>query len=238
MFKYGFIMAGGLGKRLRPLTGAIPKPLLPVGDKPIIQFIIDHMKKHGIEHIFVSVNYKREIIKNYLKDGSRYGVRIEYIEEENYTGTAGSLALLPKGFSHDLLVSNGDLITNIDYTEIYEKLKSFDLVVTGIEKKVYIDYGVLNINDGLELTSWTEKPNLNFVINGGIYGVSAKAISFIHKKVEKHAYLDMPSLWDMMKENGMKIGVHIHTGKWHDIGRMEDYIALNENNKEQLTWNQ
>ena len=228
MFKYGFIMAGGLGRRLRPLTGAIPKPLLPVGDKPIIQFIIDHMKKHGIKHIFVSVNYKREVIKNYLKDGSRYGVKIEYVEEEDYTGTAGSLALLPKGFSHDLLVSNGDLITNIDYTEIYEKLKNFDLVITGIEKNVFVDFGVLDINDNSELLSWREKPNLKYIINGGIYGISSKVIDFIHKKVKKHTYLDMPSLWDMMKENGMKIGVHIHNGEWRDIGRIEDYMALNE----------
>lgn len=228
MFKYGFIMAGGLGKRLKPLTDAIPKPLLPVGDKPIIQFIIDHMKKHGIKHIFVSVNYKKEIIKNYLRDGSRYGVKIEYIEEENYTGTAGSLALLPKDFSHDLLVSNGDLITNIDYTDIYEKLKKFDLVITGIEKNVFVDFGVLDINDDLELLSWREKPNLKFVINGGIYGISSKVIDFIHEKVKKNSYLDMPSLWDMMKEKGMKIGVHIHNGKWHDIGRIEDYMALNE----------
>ncbi|MCD6450527.1 MAG: NTP transferase domain-containing protein [Thermotogaceae bacterium] len=228
MFKYGFIMAGGLGRRLRPLTGAIPKPLLPVGDKPIIQFIIDHMKKHGIKHIFVSVNYKREVIKNYLKDGSRYGVKIEYVEEEDYTGTAGSLALLPKGFSHDLLVSNGDLITNIDYTEIYEKLKNFDLVITGIEKNVFVDFGVLDINDNSELLSWREKPNLKYIINGGIYGISSKVIDFIHKKVKKHTYLDMPSLWDMMKEGGMKIGVHIHNGEWRDIGRIEDYMALNE----------
>jgi len=228
VFKYGFIMAGGLGRRLRPLTGAIPKPLLPVGDKPIIQFIIDHMKKHGIKHIFVSVNYKKDVIKNYLRDGSRYGVKIEYIEEENYTGTAGSLALLPKGFSHDLLVSNGDLITNIDYTEIYEKLKNFDLVITGIEKNIFVDFGVLDINDDSELLSWREKPNLKFVINGGIYGISSKVIDFIHKKVKKHTYLDMPSLWDMMKENGMKIGVHIHNGEWHDIGRIEDYMALNK----------
>jgi len=228
VFKYGFIMAGGLGRRLRPLTGAIPKPLLPVGDKPIIQFIIDHMKKHGIKHIFVSVNYKREVIKNYLKDGSRYGVKIEYVEEEDYTGTAGSLALLPKGFSHDLLVSNGDLITNIDYTEIYEKLKNFDLVITGIEKNVFVDFGVLDINDNSELLSWREKPNLKYIINGGIYGISSKVIDFIHKKVKKHTYLDMPSLWDMMKENGMKIGVHIHNGEWRDIGRIEDYMALNE----------
>ena len=232
MFKYGFIMAGGLGRRLRPLTGAIPKPLLPVGDKPIIQFIIDHMKKHGIKHIFVSVNYKKEVIKNYLRDGSRYGVKIEYIEEENYTGTAGSLALLPKGFSHDLLVSNGDLITNIDYTEINEKLKKFDLVITGIEKNMFVDFGVLDINDDSELLSWREKPNLKFVINGGIYGISSKVIDFIHKKVKKHTYLDMPSLWDMMKESGMKIGVHIHNGEWHDIGRIEDYMALNDSKGE------
>ena len=98
MFKYGFIMAGGQGKRLRPLTSAIPKPLLPVGDKPIIQLIIEHMKEYGIVDIFVSVNYKKEIVKSFLRDGSRYGVNITYIEEIERTGTAGSLSLLPDDF--------------------------------------------------------------------------------------------------------------------------------------------
>jgi len=151
MFKYGFIMAGGQGKRLRPLTAAIPKPLLPVGDKPIIQLIIEHMKDFGIVDIFVSVNYKKEIVKSFLRDGSRYGVNITYIEELERTGTAGSLALLPDGFDDKIIVSNGDLICDVDYSVMNDLLRQYDLVLTGIERKVPVDFGVLKMNGSPEL---------------------------------------------------------------------------------------
>jgi len=232
MFKYGFIMAGGQGKRLKPLTSAIPKPLLPVGDKPIIQFIIEHMKDHGINDIFISVNYKKEIVKSFLRDGSRYGVNLTYIEEIQQTGTAGSLALLPEDFDDKILVSNGDLISDVDYKTINDLLAEYDLVLTGIEKQVPVDFGVLQVNGTPELIGWEEKPKLKYIINGGIYGVSKKVIGYIRKKIPKNQHIDMPTLWGMMKEDGMKLAVHIHKGKWHDVGRMEDYMALTGNGEE------
>ena len=232
MFKYGFIMAGGQGKRLKPLTSAIPKPLLPVGDKPIIQFIIEHMKDSGINDIFISVNYKKEIVKSFLRDGSRYGVKLTYIEEIQQTGTAGSLALLPEDFDDKILVSNGDLISDVDYNTINDLLTEYDLVLTGIEKQVPVDFGVLQVNGTPELLGWEEKPKLKYIINGGIYGVSKKVIGYIRKKIPKNQHIDMPTLWGMMKEDGMKLAVHIHKGKWHDVGRMEDYMALTGNGEE------
>lgn len=233
MFKYGFIMAGGQGKRLKPLTSAIPKPLLPVGDKPIIQFIIEHMKDHGINDIFISVNYKKEIVKSFLRDGSRYGVKLTYIEEIERTGTAGSLALLPEDFDDKILVSNGDLICDVDYNIINGLLSEYDLVLTGVEKQVPVDFGVLKTNATPELLDWEEKPKFKYIINGGIYGVSKKVIDYIKNNIPKHQYIDMPTLWGMMKENGMKLAVHIHRGKWHDVGRMEDYMALTSSDEEQ-----
>jgi len=232
MFKYGFIMAGGQGKRLRPLTAAIPKPLLPVGDKPIIQLIIEHMKDFGIVDIFVSVNYKKEIVKSFLRDGSRYGVNITYIEELERTGTAGSLALLPDDFDDKIIVSNGDLICDVDYSVINDLLREYDLVLTGIEREVPVDFGVLKTNGSPELVDWEEKPKLKYIINGGIYGISQKVITYIRENIPKHQCIDMPTLWRMMKENGMKLAVHIHRGKWHDVGRMEDYMALTGEEKE------
>jgi len=226
-------MAGGQGKRLKPLTSAIPKPLLPVGDKPIIQFIIEHMKDHGINDIFISVNYKKEIVKSFLRDGSRYGVKLTYIEETERTGTAGSLALLPEDFDDKILVSNGDLICDVDYNTINGLLSEYDLVLTGIEKQVPIDFGVLKTNTTPELLDWEEKPKLKYIINGGIYGVSKKVIDYIKENIPRNQYIDMPTLWGMMKENGMKLAVHIHRGKWHDVGRMEDYMALTSSDEEQ-----
>ena len=232
MFKYGFIMAGGQGKRLRPLTTAIPKPLLPVGDKPIIQLIIEHMKDFGIVDIFVSVNYKKEIVKSFLRDGSRYGVNITYIEELERTGTAGSLALLPDDFDDKIIVSNGDLICDVDYSVINDLLRQYDLVLTGIERKVPVDFGVLKMNGSPELVDWEEKPKLKYIINGGIYGVSKKVIGYIKNNIPRNQHIDMPTLWGIMKDNGMKLAVHIHRGKWHDVGRMEDYMALTERGEE------
>jgi len=234
VFKYGFIMAGGQGKRLRPLTAAIPKPLLPVGDKPIIQLIIEHMKEFGIVDIFVSVNYKKEIVKSYLRDGSRYGVNIAYIEELERPGTAGSLALLPDDFDDKIIVSNGDLICDVDYSVINDLLREYDLVLTGIERKVPVDFGVLKTNGSPELIDWEEKPKLKYIINGGIYGISQKVITYIRENIPKHQYIDMPTLWRMMKDDGMKLAVHVHTGSWHDVGRMEDYMALTNNGEEQI----
>jgi NDP-sugar pyrophosphorylase family protein len=232
VFKYGFIMAGGQGKRLKPLTSAIPKPLLPVGDKPIIQFIIEHMKEYGINDIFISVNYKKEIVKSFLRDGSRYGVKLTYIEEIERTGTAGSLALLPEDFDDKILVSNGDLICDVDYNTINKLLSEYDLVLTGVEKQVPVDFGVLQMNGSSELVGWEEKPKFKYIINGGIYGVSKKVIDYIKENIPRNQYIDMPTLWGMMKENGMKLAVHIHRGKWHDVGRMEDYMALTERGEE------
>lgn len=226
MFKYGFIMAGGLGVRLRPLTAAIPKPLLPVGDKPIIQLIIENMKQHGIKDIFISINYKKEIIKNYLRDGKRYGVNIIYLEENDRTGTAGSLAYLPADFEEDLILSNGDLVCDLRYDDIHKMLKNYDLVLTGIEKKISVDFGVLKVNSDDELETWEEKPNISCLINGGIYGISKESIKFIKKMISQNDYLDMPSLWNLMKKENKKFGVYVHKGKWHDVGRMEDYMAL------------
>lgn len=232
MFTHGFIMAGGQGKRLRPLTSAIPKPLLPIGDKPIIQFIIEHMKDSGISDIFVSVNYKREIVKSFLRDGSRYGVRITYIEEVERTGTAGSLALLPPDFDDKILVSNGDLLCDVQYEAMDELLARYDLVLTGIEKEIPVDFGVLNTNGTPELLSWEEKPKLKYTINGGVYGVSKKVVAFVKANVPRNQYIDMPALWGMMKENNMKLAVYLHKGSWHDVGRLEDYMALTKNEEE------
>ena len=219
-------MAGGEGKRLKPLTNVIPKPLLPVGEKPIIQLIVENMKMAGITNIFVSVNYKKELIKNFLKDGSRYGLSITYIEENAPTGTAGSLLFLPENFNDNLLVSNGDLICDVEYKKIFDLLGKYDLVIMGVEKNISMDFGVLHLNGSNELQSWEEKPNLKYVVNGGIYAISVNAIRFIKSRISGEKYIDMPSLWKMALKNGMKIGVYIHDGKWHDVGRIEDYMKL------------
>jgi NDP-sugar pyrophosphorylase family protein len=231
MFENALILAGGLGKRLRPLTHAIPKPLLPVGEKPIIEKIIEDMRSQGIVNFYISVNYKGEMIKNYLKDGESLGVNIEYIEEDKFTGTAGSIINLPDELNEDMVICNGDVINNVDFQKVFDLLhkNDFDFVITSIKKGNYIDFGVLEFdNDSKQLNSWKEKPTQYFNLNAGIYGIRKETIKFIKEKMEKNTKLDMPDFWEFLMKNNKKIGIYEHNGEWVDIGRINDYLEIHK----------
>jgi len=225
MFKKALILAGGKGTRLRPLTYVIPKPLLPVGEKPIIEHTIDRLKKYDITDIYISVNYKADMLTNYLKDGKLLGVNITYIFEEKPTGTAGCLTLLPD-IDEDIVLMNGDVLSDIDFCALFEELKKFDFVITAIVQENSVDFGVLEIDDSNKLIGWKEKPNYRYYINAGIYGISKKVLKFIKERFEKGIYLDMPNLWSELIKNGFSIGVYVHEGYWRDVGRIDDYIEL------------
>lgn len=228
MIKTALIMAGGIGKRLRPLTYAVPKPLLPIGEKPIIEQIILDMKKQRINHFIISVNYKKEMIINYLKDGKSLGVEIEYLEEDTYTGTAGCLSNL--NTEEDIIISNGDILCDVDYQKLFNLTSTYDLIITSIEKEYTIDFGVLEYDkNNCELKNWIEKPTYKYSINAGIYAIKNSIITFIKQKLAPNTYLDMPDLWALLKSNNLKLGIYEHKGKWEDVGRMEDYMKLNSN---------
>jgi len=234
VFKTALIVAGGKGTRLRPLTRAIPKPLLPVGEKPIIQFILEHFSSYGINDVFISVNYKKELIKNYLRDGSRFGVRIKYIEEERATGTAGSLSLLPENVSGPILVSNADIICDLDLEKLYKFSTRFDMVLTVVDKRIPVPFGVIVSDEVGRLVDWTEKPKISIMINAGIYCVGERALSLARTCFGWGEKADMPDLWKVLTEKALSVGAFLHEGKWSDLGRMEDYIALtnSEENEE------
>ncbi|HNV05764.1 MAG TPA: sugar phosphate nucleotidyltransferase [Petrotogaceae bacterium] len=230
MMKNSIILAGGLGTRLRPLTDEIPKPLLPIGDKPILERIIENMTAQGIENIFISVNYKKDMIKNYFKDGKMMKTKIKYIEEERSTGTAGCLTLLPENFCDDIIVSNGDLLSDVDYNEIDKLLHvdGADFVLTTIEKSYKIDFGVINSDESTKkLIDWVEKPTYTYNVNAGIYGVSAKVIKFIKNNFKQNTRIDMPELWKILTENNFTLLIYKHPGDWYDIGRIDDYVNIN-----------
>ena len=225
MFRHALILAGGRGKRLKPLTNAIPKPLLPIGDKPIIEDIIVRLRESGVKKIFISVNYKKEMIKNYLRDGRSLGVEIEYLEEENPTGTAGSLALLP--ITEDIIIINGDILTDLDFRALYKFLKKgFDFVIVAVEQKKHIDFGVIEFDENGELKGWQEKPTYKYHINGGIYAINKETLVLIKKSIPPNKQTDMPIVWELLKAKGKKIGVFVHKGLWKDIGHLDDYLSL------------
>lgn len=231
MFEDALILAGGLGSRLRPLTYAVPKPLLPIGEKPIIERIIEKLRDQGIKNFFISINYKGEMIKNYLKNGMSLGVNIYYLEEEVVTDTAGSLLYLPDNLKKDLIIHNGDVLSDIDLKKMYQLLKEhdFDLVITSVKKESYIDFGVLEFDDkSKQLLSWEEKPTIKFYLNAGIYGIKKETIEFLKQEKERSTKLSMPDLWEFLIKKGKKIGIYEHNGEWFDIGKIDEYLKVNE----------
>mgnify|MGYP000002800559 FL=1 len=219
-----FIMAGGFGKRLLPLTKNTPKPLLKIGERPIIENIIRQFIDHGFYKFYISTHYKSEQIREYLKDGSQYGVNIHYVHEDVPLGTAGSLGLLPKDIPDlPMIVMNGDLLTKVDLGNLLEfhNASKFDATMGIREYDVQIPFGVVDINDG-KIQGIREKPLHKFFVNAGIYVLNNNLI----KKINGNSYLDMPNfLENEIKNNGINaFPIHEY---WQDIGRLEEYTMAN-----------
>lgn len=218
------LMVGGLGTRLRPLTDKTPKPMLKVGDKPILETIILNFKKYGFTEIILSVSYKAEIIENYFGDGSKFGVNIEYIHEEKRMGTAGALSLIREKLSEPFFVMNGDLLTNINFEHMMDYHVSNSSIATmGVrEYDFQVPYGVVNV-DGIHIKSIEEKPVHNFYVSGGIYVLSTNSLKYI----PQNEYFDMPTLFEKIIEDGEKSVSFPIREYWLDIGRMEEFEKAN-----------
>ncbi|WP_373072016.1 nucleotidyltransferase family protein [Sulfurimonas sp.] len=214
------LMAGGLGTRLRPLTEDIPKPLLKVGNKPILETIIENFAKYGFVNIVISVNYKADMIKEYFGDGSKFGVNIEYIEETKRLGTAGALSLIKDRPQEPFFVMNADLLTNVNFTHLLDFHTYENSVATMCvrEYDYQVPYGVIE-TDGSNITSIKEKPVQKFFVNAGIYALSPQVFEYI----PKNEFYDMPTLFeDIIKEKLKTISFPVHE-YWLDIGRMSDF---------------
>jgi dTDP-glucose pyrophosphorylase len=216
-----FIMAGGFGKRLRPLTDDIPKPMLKVGDKPILERIILQLKSFGIKKVFISLHYKPEVISDYFGDGSEWGMDIRYVIESEPLGTGGALGLLPE-FTSDmpLLVMNGDLLTNIHLGNLLEFHSNEGVVATVCvrEYEYQVPYGVVE-TDERRLRQITEKPLHTYFVNAGVYVVSASLV----REIPPNVYLDMPKLLENQVESGRSVAVFPVHEYWLDIGRHKDF---------------
>ena len=213
------IMAGGEGKRLRPITEGIPKPMIEVGGKPILESIIKALTQNGIPRMFISVNYKADVIEDYFQDGSNHGAEITYLKEEKKLGTAGALTLLPEIPSKFLLVINGDVITKTNFSRLIDFHRAHRCVMTVAATQYVFDipYGVLELS-GHYLLGIKEKPKKRFLCNAGIYMINTEVLPLIPKDTE----YDMTDLIKTLVAKGLPVTtfpVHEH---WIDIGRMED----------------
>lgn len=214
------LMVGGLGTRLHPLTKNTPKPMLKVGDKPILQTIVEQFSSYGFVDIIMCVNYRAEAIQNYFGNGEKFGVNIEYVLEKERMGTAGALSLLTTKPSDAFFVMNGDLLTNVNFESLLDYHNSHNAVATMCVRDYdfQVPYGVVNI-EGNKVTSITEKPVHKFFVSAGIYMLSADSLSLI----PDNQYYDMPSLFEMLIEQQQTtISFPIHE-YWLDIGRMNEF---------------
>lgn len=218
------LMAGGLGTRLRPLTEETPKPLLQIGDKPILETIINSFAKYGFRNIVLSVSYKAEMIEEYFGDGSKFGVNIEYVHENKRMGTAGALSLMKEKLDEPFFVMNGDLLTNINFEHMLEYHLSNNTIATmGVrEYDFQVPYGVVNV-DGHQILSIEEKPVHKFFVSGGVYVLSPDVLDII----PSDEYYDMPSLFESLIEKKKKSISFPIREYWLDIGRMSDFQLAN-----------
>lgn len=219
------LMVGGLGSRLRPLTEETPKPMLKVGNKPILQTIVEKFAEYGFSEIIMCVNYKSHIIQDYFGDGSAFGVTITYVLEEERMGTAGALSLLKTLPKDPFFVMNGDLLTNINFEHLHNYHLSQNAMATMCvrEYDFQVPYGVVNM-EGNAILSIEEKPLHKFFVSAGIYMLDPEVIRYI----PKNQFYDMPTLFEtLIKEEQKAISFPIRE-YWLDIGQMEEYERANQ----------
>ena len=213
------LMLGGQGTRLLPLTQETPKPMLSVGDKPLLETIVGNFAAQGFKNFYFSVNYKADIIERHFGEGSRFGINISYLYEKQPMGTAGALSLLPERPEGPLIVMNGDILTNSNFRHLIDFHRQNKAMATMCvrEYEQQVPYGIVQTS-GTKLQSITEKPMQTYFVNAGIYVIDPEALDY----VPKGQYFDMPQLFDALKQADEDPAVFPIREYWLDIGRHED----------------
>ena len=215
------LMAGGAGRRLQPLTTSTPKPMLRVGEKPILETIIEQLVEAGFRKFFLSIFYKGEIVREYFRDGSKWGIDIEYLEELKPLGTAGALGLLPQSINrHPVVVMNGDILTRVDFRRLLEfhEEQGGTLTMCACEYDFQVPYGVIELLEHRAL-GIREKPVHKFFVNAGIYVIEEDLINdFLPNKA-----IDMPEFINALIDHGQDVNVFPIHEYWLDIGLVEQY---------------
>jgi dTDP-glucose pyrophosphorylase/predicted transcriptional regulator len=213
------VMAGGFGKRLLPLTESLPKPMLPVGDRPVMEHIIDNLRAAGIRDVNVTTHFMPEKIINYFGNGRKFGVKINYVAEDRPLGTAGALGLMPVP-DRPMLVVNGDIMTQVDYRAMhaFHREHNADLTVGVRQYELQIPYGVM-VCEGAEVRKLSEKPKHKFLVNAGIYMLEPS----VHGFIPRNERFDMTDLIDLLIQKGRRVVSFPVMEYWLDIGQPADY---------------
>lgn len=219
------ILAGGKGTRLRPLTFAFPKPLVPIGDRPIIDIILCQLKRAGVTDVVLSTGYLAELMEAYCGNGSKWDLPLRYVREQTPLNTAGVLSLVDN-LQENFVVMNGDVLTTLNVREIWDFHKQSAAKATlGICKRdVNIDFGVVKVADSGALKEYIEKPKLPYYVSMGVNVLNRRCQKF----VQREEPLSMPDLLTRMNEAGEKVICYVSDHEWLDIGRLEDYQSAQE----------
>jgi dTDP-glucose pyrophosphorylase len=218
------VLAGGKGRRLLPLTEGVPKPMLPVGDKPMLERLIGQLVDHGIKNINISINYLGHVIQDYFGDGSRFGCSIRYIAESKELGTAGPLRGMVDRTTSPILVVNGDLVTSVDFSACidFHRIRRHDLTM-GVSKYDYqIPFGVVNTNQDGIVTEIQEKPRYSFTVNAGLYAVEPSLLALI----PEDAFFPMTDFIDLAIKAGRSVGAFAVHESWADVGILDQYLSM------------
>ena len=225
MSKRAIILAGGKGTRLKPYTIALPKPLVPIGDEPILEIIIKQLVSNGFDHITITVNHLADIIKAFFGNGSKWGIKIDYSLEEKPLSTMGPLSLI-EDLPEDFLIMNGDVLSDIDFSELMSAhvLNKNIFTIASFKRVQKSDYGVLGLGKENTLIGFKEKPVVEYDVSMGIYIANKKILNYIPHNT---AYGFDNLMLDLMKS---KNPAHVvrHSGYWLDIGRPDDYAKACE----------
>jgi len=218
------ILAGGKGTRLAPYTTAFPKPLMPIGDRPILDIVLRQLAASGFDDITLAVGHLAELIMAYCGDGSRYGVSLGYSREDAPLGTAGPLAQVP-GIESTFLTMNGDLLTAIDYREMValHRARGHVATVATFERDITVDLGVIETDDHEMVINYREKPTIRYLASTGIYVFEPDVL----KHIQPNVRLDLPDLILSLVAQQLPVGNYAFRGRWLDIGRHDDYAEAN-----------
>jgi NDP-sugar pyrophosphorylase family protein len=216
----GIILAGGKGARLAPYTTVLPKPLMPIGEMPILEIVLRQLARHGFNDLTLAVGYLAELLMAYCGDGSKFNVSLDYSREEQPLGTAGPISLV-KDLNDTFLVMNGDLLTTIDYSAMleYHRRRGALATVATYQRDVKIDLGVLEIDADNWVENYIEKPTYHYSVSMGIYLFEPAVLQYI----PPNQRLDLPELVLKLMKDGQRINAFHFDGYWLDIGRHDDY---------------
>jgi NDP-mannose synthase len=214
------ILAGGKGTRLKPYTTILPKPLMPIGDMPILEILLRQIKRAGIHEAILTVGHLAELLRLFFQDGERLGMQITYSYEDKPLGTAGPLSLV-KGLDESFMVANGDVLTTLPLSELiaYHHNTRATATIAMHRRQVYIDLGVIQQDEEGQVTGYIEKPTYDFMVSMGIYIFEPRVLDFI----QNNLYLDFPDLVKRLLTAGEKVVGYSYDGYWQDLGRPDDY---------------